>query len=409
MPEHETSSSMGEIIDDGDDRSSNYDHYSIPASHALVSEGKDHGIECPTCNRKAMVQRLRIGKSMALLLREMSEQYREDSCNVRNLRTQDGTKFADENHLVSKMAHWRLVQQDFRPRRVGSWRVTSLGTRWVAGNVPVPKEMVTYQGETLNQSTDVIYFSEVLSGKGESGIRGYQPAPSSDGMFRPESLASRRAKIYKSPVADDNEDDLFNELVFTSHETLADPQVFQGEGSVADARSWLYDNLQDGVFCPTCDRFAINHEYKLSDSLARLMIEMYKRRKTVGPIRTSVFSINKRIVDRSSQAYMLVRRGLLEPAPRPKGQTGNWYQITPEGKEWVLDKTDTPESLTSYNRYDKELSGESEERVTISKVFSGSKDWTYEGLMSGKLTKPKTGFPEDELLDLDVDGPDALD
>lgn len=372
---------------------------SISISRQWIMENKGAGINCPTCDRKTQENHFPISKSMALALKTMYMKHGKNLCNPRDLRTEDDSDLADKNHSIPKMAHWRLVKQTDHTRRKGNWQITEHGAAWIDGLISIPKEIITYQGELTSQSKEVVLFEDVAgttSGESTSSSkhespqkRTYEDATSSDPMYNSDTLASRRSKI--SPSANevcDSPADLFHEITSESDRIEVeplDPRLYSGDGNIDDARKWLEANLEKGVYCPTCDKLAVYHKYKMTDYLGMVMIEIYHRSNTETPIQTSDLQKNKKVVDRRQQVSMLARRGLLEKVTTPKGKRGNWYQMTPAGIEWVNNMSTTPDTLISFNRYNRTLQNGG--LVTIKQVFDGSKEWNYKDLMEGRERK----------------------
>jgi hypothetical protein len=380
----------------------------IAYSREWITEGRIRGVRCPTCDRTLKEHHLAMGKSMALILQTMHGKHGTDWFNAADLRNDDDTGFVDSNHIVSKMARWEIVRQHPNSKRSGSWGVTPLGERWIKGEANISEGVALYQGELVAKSKETISFKQIVE---EDATRTshkltYQPANQSIGIFRTEDATAKKARIYTPTVSTPDEiEGPLSELHVARRETPAlDPKVYRGKDSIGAARSWMRKRLKRGVYCPTCDRIAAYHKYPLTDSLARLMVEIYKRRHTESPIQPTKITLNKKLVDRNHQAYMLVRRELLKSATRPKGATsGNWYEITPEGKSWVRNETCTAYLLTSYNRYGDDLQDEYDEQVSIEEVFAGSARWDYAELMHRIDPGNNIANYECFLLDLDVD------
>lgn len=351
------------------------DDDTIWQSRHWIRENKFRGVSCPTCEKHVQEYRYSISSAQAKALKTMHTKHKTNYVSLHKLRQR---MKVDPNSELTKLAHWRLIRQ--HPRLSGVWAVTDRGADWIAGNLRIPQSVYVYQGELTGQCGHEDYFSQ--SGNGHACHHGQllpdgqdpfrQDAPSSDDMFNDKSLLKRRNRIAKAP---DNEENLFSSL---DYEVKRLPhEVFFGHESIREASDWLDEQLaQKGGFCPSCDRIAAFNRTRITDSHARLLIEMARHHGRT-PVHVPSFVVGGEEVGKFGHASESAHRGLLKSL----GTRSGWYRLTDAGMAWVLDLSKTPESIWSYNRFARTYKNRT--LVKITGVFAKSDNkHSYADLMS---------------------------
>lgn len=382
-------------------------------SRDWIAAHRGKGVDCPVCDRKVKEYSRPINRAQALAITRMYVAAGTDYVNVRNLKSQRGYGTADKNNEISKLAHWGLVQQHPDPKRGGTWRVTELGGQWVRGQIKVPRNVIIYQADKTADGTEMVLLREILAQGADADfdlravmadIRGVarRNTSSSGSMNNDETLyrrARRKTNANGVPLnnVDDDSDGLFADATKEMQRVpnSLNHEIFFGDETVAEAREWLHQNLFRGVFCPTCDRIAVFKNYPMKDSMARLLIEMYRHHGTA-PVDVREFYLDGELVDRNNYVAKIAQRGLVEEIPMRRGDGGKagWYQITEEGENWILNRSVTPATVLSYNYYS--MNGQSKGTVSIEEVFKGSSRWSYRSLIDGL----DANLTEDVLFDV---------
>jgi hypothetical protein len=369
-------------------------------SRDWIAANRGKGVDCPVCDRKVKEYSRPINRAQALAITRMYVAAGNDYVNVRNLRSQRGYGTADKNNEISKLAHWGLVQQHPDPKRGGTWRVTELGGRWVRGQTKVPRNVIIYQADKTADGDEMVLLRDILEQGADSdfdlravmadiGNVQYKKPNSSGSMNNDETLYRRsRRKTNSNGVQLNNVDDDSDGLFASSTDEMQrfpnslNHEIFFGDETVAVAREWLHKNLFRGVFCPTCDRIAVFKNYPMKDSMARLLIEMYRHHGTQ-PVDVREFYLEGELVDRNNYVAKIAQRGLVAEIPVRRGDGGKagWYRLTQDGVDWIFGRSETPATVLSYNYYSK--NGQSKGTVSVTDVFDTSARWTYRELMEG--------------------------
>lgn len=369
-------------------------------SRNWIEQNRGKGVDCPVCDRKVKEYSRPINRAQALAIMRMYVVAGTSYVNVRNLKDKSGSGTADKNNEISKLVHWGLVQQHPDPKRGGTWRVTELGGKWVRGEIKVPRNVMIYQADKTGDGTERVLLREILEQGADADfdlrtvmadIRGVKrEAPcifdslnSDETLFRRSRRKTNASGVPLNGVEDDS-DGLFAAVtdgMERIHNSL-NHELFFGDETVAEARDWLHRNLFRGVFCPTCDRIAVFKNYPMKDSMARLLIEMYRHHGTE-PVDVREFYLDGELVDRNNYVAKIAQRGLVKEIPMRRGDGGKagWYQLTEEGVDWIFNRSVTPATVLSYNYYSK--NGKSKGTVSVADVFDASSRWTYSELMRG--------------------------
>ena len=119
------------------------------------------GARCPCCNQYAKVYRRQINSGMARSLIAMYLHGPQGQWV--HLPTQVGARSREEG----KLRYWGLVEEQVEVQRddggrVGYWRLTASGTRWVTGQSTVPKFCTVYNNTVLATYGAQITISDAL-------------------------------------------------------------------------------------------------------------------------------------------------------------------------------------------------------------------------------------------------------
>lgn len=387
-------------------------HDTIAHSRQWLSENRGKGVTCPSCLRKVKEYERPINRAQALALVAMYVNSTTDWTDVRSLRTRIRSGVADKNNEISKLAHWGLVQQHPYVRKGGWWRVTNLGAQWVRGEISVPSTIFLYQAELTGHGTSTVMLQDVLEKGSDSDfdlraimadISGAtrKSVPPSDPMFSEETLLRRaRRKVNQNGVllsnVESDDDGLLADITAgveridnaLNHEFLFDTDT------IGVARSWLKAHMDRGGFCPSCDRITVFKHYPMKDSMARLLIEMYRHHGTEA-VHVRTFELDGEVVDRNNYVAKIAQRKLVEELPVRRGDGGKagWYRVTDAGVEWIMNRSLTPATTKSYNYYAE--SGQSKKLISVVDAMRGGR-WSYSELIRG-IAAPND---ENELLSL---------
>ena len=124
--------------------------------------------------------------------------------------------------------------------------------------------------------------------------------------------------------------------------------VFDGDPervTLAEARQWLREVVDDGARCPCCTQLAKVYRRKVHATMARTLIRMY-RATTPGEY-LYLPSIPQKSRDCTGMAWW----GLIdeEKTRRDDGGRAGWWRVTPHGVEWVLRLITVPKYARVYD------------------------------------------------------------
>lgn len=126
----------------------------------LREQVKGRGAKCPCCNQHAKVYRRPISSRMAygliLMYRHFEAHPEEEWLHLPSFFTQRKACPSNDGTL---MRHWGLIEgqpgeRDDGSKRVGVYKLTDLGRRFVRDEVAVPKYVVLYDGVPLGFDFD---------------------------------------------------------------------------------------------------------------------------------------------------------------------------------------------------------------------------------------------------------------
>lgn len=135
----------------------------LDVARGWLRERVDEGVKCPCCTQMAKVYRRKITSTVARDLILVCHRYTVGDWFHLPTEGGYGGDFA-------KLAYWSLAEQDIGVRpdgsdRVGWWRITDDGERYVADQLRVPKYARVYNGRCLNLMGDLVGVRDALGTK----------------------------------------------------------------------------------------------------------------------------------------------------------------------------------------------------------------------------------------------------
>ena len=115
--------------------------------------------------------------------------------------------------------------------------------------------------------------------------------------------------------------------------------------TIAEARSWLRELVDDGAHCPVCTQFAKTYRRKIHATMARDLIHVYRK------VGTDWFHVRV-IGGHPGDFAKLVYWRLIEPdeGVREDGSTRTgWWRITHAGVAWLSGRTRLPKYARIYD------------------------------------------------------------
>lgn len=101
--------------------------------------------------------------------------------------------------------------------------------------------------------------------------------------------------------------------------------------SLATARQWLRDRIEEGERCPCCSQFAKVYRRKIHATMARDLIMLYRKFQTA-----SWFHLSEHVGHPGDFAKLRYWNLVVEqPTLRPDGGRAGWWLITAAGAVWV--------------------------------------------------------------------------
>ena len=109
--------------------------------------------------------------------------------------------------------------------------------------------------------------------------------------------------------------------------------------TVADAKAWLRDRVDDGTRCPCCTQLAKVYKRQINGAMVRALVGLY-RASHVGAVFAHLPPIDPSHGDAAKLAYW----GLIEEEPtvREDGGRSGWWRITPLGVDWLHARVTLP-------------------------------------------------------------------
>lgn len=131
--------------------------------------------------------------------------------------------------------------------------------------------------------------------------------------------------------------------------------------TLEQARTFLSDNLEEGVVCPCCEQYAKLYRRKINKGQAQSLIRLYRLGATARDGWVHVRDLGAE----SREEGKLVHWGLVEEGAerRSDGGRGGWWRLTPDGRSFVEGRVAVPKYVYLYNA--KLIRVDTDEYVTI--------------------------------------------
>jgi len=167
---------MSESTDNPSGPNDDEDEFFVATPTTTLEEAKqwlrarvNKGAPCPCCTQFSKVYRRPINKSMAFVLLLIARYYRrlgvkqEEWLHVPSYINEvvagNPRRSAAVRGDWAKLKLWGLIEEKPEPRedgssRIGCWRMTDLGRKFVAREVMVPSHVYIYDGQLLSRPVD---------------------------------------------------------------------------------------------------------------------------------------------------------------------------------------------------------------------------------------------------------------
>lgn len=127
------------------------------------------GAPCPCCHQLTKVYRRRMTATTGRTMVEMHRRHGADWVHVPTLMRTHLPDIAGQGGYAVLAQHWNLIRESPDERadggRVGWWRLTARGERFVIGALTVPKYAHLYDGHCLGHTGDPVGIRDVLGAK----------------------------------------------------------------------------------------------------------------------------------------------------------------------------------------------------------------------------------------------------
>jgi len=150
---------------------------------------------------------------------------------------------------------------------------------------------------------------------------------------------------------------------------------FSPQASLAQLKTWLRTKANDGAECPVCEQYVKIYRRKITSTMARSLIEMY-RAGGLGYVHLPTVISSQR-ADEGKLAYW----GLIEEekARRPDGGRAGYWRVTELGELFLKGRCRMPKYARVYSG--RCLGLDPHEQVTIRDALGTNFD--YAELMAG--------------------------
>lgn len=146
--------------------------------------------------------------------------------------------------------------------------------------------------------------------------------------------------------------------------------------TIAEAREWLEDRLDEGAECPCCTQNVKVYRRKITSPMARGLLKQYRE---VGRRPAHSASL---VRDETHEFSQLAWWGLIaeEPGTRDDGGRAGWWSITALGESFALDLVRLPKYVRIYDGRVLETEDDGE---TVDIHDALSERFNYGDLMAG--------------------------
>lgn len=145
----------------------------VEEAHKIVMDGRMEGIQCPLCDRLALVNHESFTGTMARVLTMMCKEYKNDWLYMPTL--QKKYDFAWDAK-IALTRYWGLSEmkpgeRDDSSNRVGYYRPLKAGFDFINREKKIPKYALMYNAECLDFEGDMVSVDDVLSSGYDGGKR----------------------------------------------------------------------------------------------------------------------------------------------------------------------------------------------------------------------------------------------
>ena len=136
-----------------------------------------------------------------------------------------------------------------------------------------------------------------------------------------------------------------------------------GEGIVllSDARKWLQQNLDDGVRCLCCDKYARRYYRKFNSTMARSLLWLVQAWESNAQGWIDVPKMAPRQIVRSNQLPTVRWWGMVERPDNSDGKDvkhSGFWKPTPKGVDFVYKRIMVPSTAVTYDGCVEKMEGE---------------------------------------------------
>lgn len=138
---------------------------------AYLSKNARNGVECPCCHQLVKAYERKLNQGMVLFLIALFRMTQEGTRSVfhaEEILERVGTYTKSRDYSVLK--HWGLieeveVQTDSSKRKAGYWQLTTAGSQFVRGIIPVASHVKIYNNKFYGVTGKFIKIREALGEK----------------------------------------------------------------------------------------------------------------------------------------------------------------------------------------------------------------------------------------------------
>jgi len=143
------------------------DATTVSEARAWLLEAREGGTKCPCCGQHVQVYKRHLNYSMAHVLFLLYEYFTHHEGWLHVPSYLNGKGVAARGGDWAKLAHWGLIVRSGEERqdgsaRVGKWRITSKGERFMEKAISVPAYYLSYNNTILGWAERQLYVDEAL-------------------------------------------------------------------------------------------------------------------------------------------------------------------------------------------------------------------------------------------------------
>lgn len=147
--------------------------------------------------------------------------------------------------------------------------------------------------------------------------------------------------------------------------------------SLDEAKQYVQEHKEKGTTCPCCGQFAKIYKRKITSTMAKMLVNLYKRENKIKPI-THYSDLTNNLINKQSGDFAKLRFwDLIEKVdftdPTGEKKSSGYWRITPLGKQFVEKKVALIERV---HVFDNEVIKTSGAQVFIDQCFKTNFDYT---------------------------------